>query len=77
MDFGCKDPLEMTPEERVDALAEALAEGFFYLAEHGLLAEVMGESGCEKSTEKRPESPCFPSEHRLSFLPEKEGAPIE
>lgn len=27
----------MTPEERLDALAEALAEGVLYLAERGLL----------------------------------------
>ena len=27
----------MTPEERLDALAEAFAEGFIYLSEQGLL----------------------------------------
>ncbi|MBI4376691.1 MAG: hypothetical protein HY549_09610 [Elusimicrobia bacterium] len=27
----------MTPEERADVLARVLAEGFLYLAEHGML----------------------------------------
>jgi len=32
-----RDPGDMTTEERLDALADVLAEGFLYLAEHGLL----------------------------------------
>ncbi|MBI4376143.1 MAG: hypothetical protein HY549_06795 [Elusimicrobia bacterium] len=31
------NPDDMTPEERLDALAEVLAEGVLYLAENGLL----------------------------------------
>jgi len=34
---SCLDLNDMTPDERLDALAEVLAEGFLYLAEHGLL----------------------------------------
>ena len=34
-------PNDMSPEERLDALADALAEGFLYLAENGLLEEVL------------------------------------
>ncbi len=30
---------DITPEERLNALAEVLAEGFLYLAENGLLKE--------------------------------------
>lgn len=33
----CLDPEDMTPEERMDALADVLAEGFLYLAERELL----------------------------------------
>lgn len=32
---------DMTPEERLDALAEVLAEGFLHLVENGLLKEVL------------------------------------
>lgn len=33
------DPEEMSPDVRLAALAESLAEGFMYLAGHGLLGE--------------------------------------
>ena len=71
MNSRLKDPLEMTPEERLDALAEMLAEGFLYLAENGLLKEVIDgpDSGQKEFARKGAESPCFPSEDRLSFSP--------
>ncbi|NLO91975.1 MAG: hypothetical protein GX410_08330 [Elusimicrobia bacterium] len=33
--------IAVTPEERANALAEALAEGFLYLTEHDLLDEFL------------------------------------
>lgn len=39
-----KEPEEMTPEERLDALAEVLAEGFLHLAATGALADLLAES---------------------------------
>ncbi|MBI5244525.1 MAG: hypothetical protein HY922_12735 [Elusimicrobia bacterium] len=79
MDYLLKDPDEMSPGERLDALAEALAEGFVYLAANGLLDDVLGgpEAGSQESAKKALESPCFPAEHRLSFLPDKGGGPSE
>ena len=62
----------MMPEERMEALASVLAEGFLYLAENGLLEDVAGkgaEAGPKESAKNRTESPCFPSEDRLSFSP--------
>ncbi len=41
MDFTLKDPLDMTPQERLDTLAKVLAEGFLYLVQNGLLEEVL------------------------------------
>ena len=35
-----KDPENMTCEERMDALADVLAEGLFYIAQHGLSESV-------------------------------------
>lgn len=35
------DPRSMTPEERQDALAEVLAEGFIHLVENGLIEDVL------------------------------------
>ncbi|MBI4676126.1 MAG: hypothetical protein HY748_00925 [Elusimicrobia bacterium] len=80
MDYLLKDPDEMSPGERLDALAEVLAEGFVYLAANGLLDDVLGkvaEAGQGESAKKAAESPCFPAEHRLSFLPDKGGGPSE
>lgn len=37
------DADELTLEERRDALADLFAEGFLYLVDNGLLAEVVGE----------------------------------
>lgn len=37
----CLDPDEMTPEDRQDALAEVLAEGFLHLLENGLLETIL------------------------------------
>lgn len=65
------DSNDMTPEERMEALASVLAEGFLYLAENGLLEE-MGDgqdSGRKETFRNGAESPCFPSEDRLSFSP--------
>lgn len=62
-----------SPEERLDALASALAEGFMYLAEHGLLEEVANSrdgGGAKESARKGAESPCFQGEDRLSFSPD-------
>ena len=45
------DPNDMTPEERLDALAQVLAEGIIYLADRGQLEDFAagkdtdGESG--------------------------------
>lgn len=37
------DADELTLEERRDALADLFAEGFLYLVDNGLLAEVVGD----------------------------------
>ena len=47
----CLDPNDMSPEERLDALAQVLAEGIIYLADKGQLEDFAagkdtdGESG--------------------------------
>ncbi|MBI4377239.1 MAG: hypothetical protein HY549_12415 [Elusimicrobia bacterium] len=50
----------MTPEERVDVLAEALAQGFLYLAENGLI-----ETGQEGANHER-----------INNAPESEKQPL-
>lgn len=40
---ACPDADDLTPEERLNALADLFAEGFLYLIDNGLLAEVLGE----------------------------------
>lgn len=73
-------PGDMTPEKRLDALAEVLADGFLYLAENGLLEDVVGEaadSGRKESVQTGAGLPCFPPKDRLSFHPDGEGARSE
>lgn len=38
------DPLDLTPEERLDALAGVLAEGILHLAVAGQLEEILANS---------------------------------
>ncbi len=60
----------MTLDERLDVLADVLAECFLYLGEKGLLEEVAHccDGGGPKEFARRgTESPCFPSDDRLSF----------
>lgn len=40
---ACPDADDLTPEERLNALADLFAEGFLYLVDNGLLAEVLAE----------------------------------
>lgn len=44
-----KEPEEMTPEERLDALAEVLAEAFLHVAATGGLADLLEESGASST----------------------------
>lgn len=66
------DSDDMTPDERADALAAVLAEGFLYLAEHGMLD--LDDQASDDATlgriKKAPESP----EQALIFSG-KEGSP--
>lgn len=42
--YRCRpSPEDLTPDERRDALADLFAEGFLYLVDNGLLAEVLAE----------------------------------
>ena len=51
----CIDSGEMSPEDRQDALADVLAEGFLYIVQNGLLEEVLTDPSpdaeCDKGTE--------------------------
>lgn len=47
----------MTPEERLDALADVLAKGFLYLAEHSLL-NFDSESPCSDLNVPSKEGKC-------------------
>ncbi len=55
MNLRLKDSQEMTPEERLDALADVLADGFLYIVQNGLLEEVLTDPSpdgeCDKGTE--------------------------
>lgn len=45
----CLDPKEISPDDRLAALAEAFAEGFMCIAEQGALGEFQDtESGSNK-----------------------------
>lgn len=53
----------MTPEERLDVLAEVLAEGFLYLAEHNLL-NFDSESPCPALIVPSEEGKCVTAPER-------------
>ncbi len=46
------DPKDMTPEQRMDALAEVLAAGFLHLAESDQLKDLLAEESPKPTGEK-------------------------
>ncbi len=55
-------PDDMTPEERLDSLAEVFAKGFLYLAQNGLL--------------ESDESHCLPNPSTVTSCPKKPLTPV-